>query len=351
MASALIKYIFLNPVLTGGAFFALTRGSPDIQQLLLQPLAYLPAAIRISPETLISSLKVLFALGSVTTVSGILDRFAFNGWTIFTGAKPWEWEKELCVITGGSGGLGAIVTRHLVQKGVTVAIVDVQAPPPSVAASNKVHFFKCDITNSASVKEVADRIKKELGSPSILCNNAGIGKTALITEVTDAHLDKIFKINLISHWYTVREFLPDMIKNKKGHIVSTASMASYTTVAGMVDYCVTKAGALAFTEGLNQELKWRYKAPWVQVTSINPYWVKTPLITEWVEKKLSSIGAPIQDPEVVGARIAKAILSGRGSHVLLPENNPIMLLASMGRGFPHWLHEIANDTQMNTAVH
>jgi short-subunit dehydrogenase len=47
----------------------------------------------------------------------------------------------------------------------------------------------------------------------------------------------------------VREFLPGMIEAKKGHIISTASMASYTTCAGMVDYCVSKAAAMAFTDG------------------------------------------------------------------------------------------------------
>lgn len=41
-----------------------------------------------------------------------------------------------------------------------------------------------------------------------------------------------------------------MISGKKGHIVSTASMASYTAVAGMVDYCVTKAGVMSFHEGM-----------------------------------------------------------------------------------------------------
>lgn len=124
-----------------------------------------------------------------------------------------------------------------------------QSTESNHVTAGKVFFYKCDITNSASVKEVADQIKKEHGTVSILCNNAGIGRTNLITEATDANLEKIFKINLISHWYTVREFLPGMIQAKKGHIISTASMASYTTCAGMTDYCVTKAGAQAFTDG------------------------------------------------------------------------------------------------------
>ena len=53
-------------------------------------------------------------------------------------------------------------------------------------------------------------------------------------DVPNEYLEKIFHINLISHWYTTKEFLPGMIKQKKGHVVTTSSMASYTAVAGMV---------------------------------------------------------------------------------------------------------------------
>lgn len=108
--------------------------------------------------------------------------------------------------------------------------------------------------------------------------------------------------------------------------------------------------------GLNQELKWRYNAPYIQVSSVNPYWIKTPLIAGWVDKTLAAnklFGAvsPVQEPEVVAKRIAEVILSGRGQHVLLPEGNPLMTLAAMGRGLPHWLHEFSNDTQKDTAKH
>lgn len=113
-----------------------------------------------------------------------------------------------------------------------------------------VHYYECNITNPDSVHEVASRIKKELGDPTILVNNAGIGKTYNIVDVPNEYLEKIFHINLISHWYTVREFLPGMIAQKKGHVMTTASMAAYTAVAGMVDYCVTKAGTMAFHEGM-----------------------------------------------------------------------------------------------------
>lgn len=56
-------------------------------------------------------------------------------------------------------------------------------------------------------------------------------------------------MNVISNFYTVKAFLPDMVKNNKGHVVTVASLASYISVAGIVDYCATKAAVLSFHEG------------------------------------------------------------------------------------------------------
>jgi all-trans-retinol dehydrogenase (NAD+) len=169
--------------------------------------------------------------------------------------------------------------------------------------------------------------------------------------VPDAYLEKIFHINLISHWYTVREFLPGMISGKKGHIVTTASMASYTAVAGMVDYCCTKAGTMAFHEGLTQELKHRYNAPYIKTTAVHPYWVQTALITGWVEAGLKKVKNPLLTPEYVGGEMAKAILSGKSGHMTLPRSNPTFALATGARGWPHWALALVNDTTKNdTAV-
>jgi all-trans-retinol dehydrogenase (NAD+) len=88
-----------------------------------------------------------------------------------------------------------------------------------------------------------------------LINNAGIGNAYTVLDIPIEALRKLFDINLISHWSTVQEFLPDMIANKKGHIMSVASLASFVALAGAVDYSATKAALLAFHEGLTQELK------------------------------------------------------------------------------------------------
>ena len=67
---------------------------------------------------------------------------------------------------------------------------------------------------------------------------------------TDAKLnERIFKVNLACHFVLIKEFVPGMLKAKKGHVVTIASMASFFAVPGLVDYCCTKVGALFLHEG------------------------------------------------------------------------------------------------------
>jgi short-subunit dehydrogenase len=66
----------------------------------------------------------------------------------------------------------------------------------------------------------------------------------------------------------VREFLPSMIEKNHGHVITIASMASFIGLGDMVEYSCTKASALAFHEGLRQELRLWYKAPKVRTTCV-----------------------------------------------------------------------------------
>lgn len=67
-------------------------------------------------------------------------------------------------------------------------------------------------------------------------------------------------VNLLSHFWTVREFLPSMIQKDHGHIITIASATSFITIGQIADYTCSKAAAVAFHEGLTQELKYWYKS-------------------------------------------------------------------------------------------
>jgi all-trans-retinol dehydrogenase (NAD+) len=129
-----------------------------------------------------------------------------------------------------------------------------------------VHYYEVDITSSTAIKEIANKIRSAHGEPTVLINNAGIGPNKNIFDETQEEIRRVFDVNTISHFLLAKEFVPDMAKKNHGHIVTIASMASFLVFAQNTDYSCTKASALAFHEGLGQELKSRYNAEKVRLT-------------------------------------------------------------------------------------
>jgi short-subunit dehydrogenase len=133
----------------------------------------------------------------------------------------------------------------------------------------------------------------------------------------------------------VKEFVPSMIAANHGHIITTASMASFAALGGMVDYACTKASALAFHEGLAQELKSYHAAPKVRTTVVHPSWTRTPLVQPLLDAS-SKFRPPILEVETVADAIVAQILSGRSGQLILPVSvTPHSLL----RAFPSWMQE------------
>ncbi|KAF2274224.1 dehydrogenase/reductase SDR family member 8 precursor [Westerdykella ornata] len=333
LVSLSVSHIALNPVITASLLWILTKGPESVKEFLVSRSASLRDPVRFAK--IVRTLKTLLVVGLLGKVNKQLNTIALNAWRLKSEKKRWKLTQEIAVVTGGCSGIGELTVKGLWKKSVKIVILDIQDLPSGLQNTGNIHYFKCDITDPAAVRETAKRIQATVGTPSILINNAGIGGAHAILDTSDEYLRKIFDVNLLSNWYTVKAFLPDMIAKNKGHIVTIASTASYAGVAGMVDYTATKAGVLAFHEGLNQELRLRYHAPNVLTTSIHPNWVKTPLIGEW-ETALRVAQQPIIEPQVVADAVVKQIASATGGQVFLP--NTVSTVSHL-RGLPNWFQE------------
>lgn len=290
------------------------------------------------------SLKWLLAIGLIRKANKVLSDWADNKWIWKDDKSVWHWETEVAVVTGGSNGIGAMVAKGLVSNGIKVAVIDVQPLSEDLINCPNISFYQCDVTSRGAVQKAGKAIRAALGSPSILINNAGIGNAGNILDVSPEKLRAIFDVNLISQWYTVQEFLPDMIEKRKGHIMSTASMASFLGIAGMVDYCSTKVGALAFHEGLAQEIKYRYNCPEIKTTIIHPGWTRTRLVKP-LEKALQKAGQSIMDPKTVADAMVRQILEVKGGQIILgPTAAPAL------RALPSWLQERIRDKTAQQAT-
>lgn len=328
-----ISHVAFNPIVSAALLWILTKGPPALRGQLTTRIAALRDPVRYTQ--ILKGLKWCLALGVTGVVSKQMNQVALNAGRIVSQKSRWNWSREVAVITGGCSGIGELVVKRLINKGVRVAILDIQQLPPSLQGYANIKFFACDITDPSAVYSTASKIKSTMGAPTILINNAGILASHTILSTSDEYLRKIFDVNVLSNWYTIKAFLPDMISANKGHIVTIASTASYVGVAGLADYTATKAAILSFHEGLNQELKHHYAAPNILTTSIHPNWVRTPLLAP-VEAELKNRGSAIIEPNVVADAVVAAITSCSSGQVFLPQN--ISKISAL-RGLPNWVQE------------
>ncbi|AEO58561.1 hypothetical protein MYCTH_2305985 [Thermothelomyces thermophilus ATCC 42464] len=336
------KRLVLSPLLTGPLLYSFTH--PDAVRRVLAAIAqHLPeqAAARLSSlpnSATVTVLQVLVALGLVRMVNGALNSMAANSWRL-TAAPGWDWPNEIAVVTGGSSGIGKGIVERLAALGVRVAVLDIQDLPKDLQGNPRVRFFRCDVTSSESVGTAADAVRRELGHPSILVNNAGVAKTAPILQTDENFLRRILGVNLMSMWFTTQQFLPRMVQVNKGHIVTVASIASFVALATAADYSATKAGALAFHEALASEIKHQYKARNVLTSVVHPNFVRTPLIEDF-SSRLERRGVRLLTSDRVADDVVAQIKSRRGGQLIIP---PSATGVSGIRGWPTWLQELLRD--------
>ncbi|PPJ61162.1 hypothetical protein CBER1_04186 [Cercospora berteroae] len=322
----------LTPAVTGALLFALTSSPDRVREPLLAQLRQYLSIENIG--RLITGLKWLVALGVISDANKWLSELAQNNFRLRSEKHRYHWPQEVAVITGATGGFGSLMSKDFASRGVNVMALDIRDDLPADMKNNpKIHYFKCDVTNRQQVADVARQIREEHGDPSILINNAGISSEGPILDQTEEGLRRVFDINIISHYYTVQEFLPAMAKNKKGHVVTIASMAAFVTTPGLVPYSNTKVAAWGFHEGLQQETRVFLDAPEVKFSVVHPSFANTPMVAPF-KTELEASGARVITAESVSDAVVKQVISGRGKQIILAGN---VGAAVFLRSVPHWL--------------
>ncbi|MFC5502456.1 SDR family NAD(P)-dependent oxidoreductase [Lysinimonas soli] len=163
---------------------------------------------------------------------------------------------RVAVVTGGASGIGRGIAQALIQRGAQVVIADIDSAALGRAAEEVGAIgIRCDVADEADVRALAERVLAELGGVGILVNNAGVGPAAPIAEMSIRDWEWILGINLWGVINGISAFLPLLRANPDGgHIVNTASMAALAPTRGLGAYAVGKAGVMALSEVLADEL-------------------------------------------------------------------------------------------------
>ncbi|CAG9328670.1 unnamed protein product [Blepharisma stoltei] len=227
---------------------------------------------------------------------------------------------EIAFITGAASGIGKQLAKNLAALGAKVIIADINLEAANALRDElngkgyQTIAVHCDVTNRASVSLAAETAKQQFGDPTILINNAGIVSGKSFTETSLEVMERTMKVNVISHFYTLKEFLPAMIAADKGHIVTIASAAGLSGTGGLVDYCASKFAAVGLDEALRSEL--RFKNSKVKTTCVCPYFINTGMF-EGVKLSWRFL-FPLLDETWVGKRIVEAIR----------HNEPVLVMPS-----------------------
>lgn len=214
---------------------------------------------------------------------------------------------EIALVTGGGSGLGRLLALRLANLGAIVVVWDINKTGNDEtvklvqAAGGTCYGYVCDVCDREDVYKKAALVREEVGQVSILVNNAGVVSGYRLMDTPDKLIVRTMEVNVISHFWTVKAFLPAMMENNKGHIVSIASIAGYVGVPKLVDYCASKFAAVGFDEALRMEL--REGGYNIETTRVCPYFIRsTGMFEEVISRYL-----PILTPNEVAERTVTAM--------------------------------------------
>jgi NAD(P)-dependent dehydrogenase (short-subunit alcohol dehydrogenase family) len=183
------------------------------------------------------------------------------------------------VVTGAGRGIGRSIALALAQAGADVAVTartqgEIEQLAAEIRAMGRQSLaVPCDVTDSEQVKHMASTLIDGLGGVDILVNNAGNAGSHKFLNHPDELWHRMLSINLTSVYYVTRAFVPRLIEQRWGRIITIASMASRVGGSYIAAYTAAKHGVLGLTRALAVEL-----LPYnITVNAICPGYVNTPM--------------------------------------------------------------------------
>jgi len=197
-------------------------------------------------------------------------------------------EGQTALVAGASSGIGAEFASALAKAGANVVlgarrIERIQASADAIAAETgrKTLAVALDVTDGDSVKAAFDMAEAKIGTPTIICNNAGVGKAQLALKDSEEDWDWGMNTNLKGMWRVGTEAARRMTAaGKGGSIINTASILGLGAAPGQLVYATSKAGVVQMTRVM--ALEWqRYGirvnalCPGYFVTEINDFFLES----------------------------------------------------------------------------
>ncbi|XP_063365434.1 short-chain dehydrogenase/reductase family 16C member 6 [Cydia amplana] len=230
-------------------------------------------------------------------------------WTLVPNAiRPMKSLKgDVVLVTGGGGGVGRQLAVKLARLGAKVVVWDINKEGLQKTCADVtmegyvIASYVVDLADRAAVYVTAEKVKKEVGKVDVLINNAGTVFGETLLDLSDSAIETTYKVNILSHYWTVKAFLPEMIESGKGHIVTVGSVAGLLGTYRCTDYSATKFATVGFHESLFTELR-AHGHTTIHATLVCPYYINTGMF-DGVTPRLM----PMLEPDYVAETMIDSI--------------------------------------------
>ncbi len=237
-------------------------------------------------------------------------------------------ENDVALVTGASRGIGRAIALALAAHGARVIGTSTTAEgAAALTAELASHGYNgrgavLDVAREESVAALLGELERSEQMPTILINNAGIARDALLLRMKPEEWSGVLETNLTSVFRLSKAVLRRMIRERRGRIVNIASIVALTGNPGQASYAAAKAGMLGFTKSLAREVASRG----ITVNAIAPGFIDTDMTRSLTEAQRAALTAQIPlarlgTPADVAAAVlflvapAAAYITGETLHV------------------------------------
>jgi 3-oxoacyl-[acyl-carrier protein] reductase len=192
------------------------------------------------------------------------------------------------LVTGASGGIGKAIALELSLSGADLCLTgrnksELENLQKTIGGNCQIIIS--DLSNSEGINNLADQAQEIMGQIDILVNNAGITKDNLFMRMSEDDWSEVININLNSIFKLTKQLIKGMIKRRYGRIINITSVIGVAGGAGQSNYSASKAGIIAMSKSLAQEVGSRS----VTVNSIAPGFIETNMTAELSDDRKEDI--------------------------------------------------------------